>query len=114
MTGIIVKVFGRFYSVLSEGNEISSVLRGKMKTGSDNYSNPVAVGDIVDFSVNIEGLGIIESVGKRKNTFTRKDGVRSREDIIACNLDQVTGGEESLAQAHRAGTDGSCDWRVLE
>jgi len=89
MTGIIVKVYGRFYTVLFDGREINSVLRGKMKTGASNYSNPVAVGDIVDFTINIEGLGIISSVQARKNTFTRKDGVRSREDIIACNLDQV-------------------------
>lgn len=89
MTGIIVKVFGRFYSVLSEGKVINSVLRGRMKTEKSNYSNPVAVGDTVDFSVNNEGLGIIEAVRERKNTFTRKDGLRSREDIIACNLDQV-------------------------
>jgi ribosome biogenesis GTPase len=89
MTGIIIKVFGRFYTVLSNGTEINSVLRGKMKTDKINYSNRVAVGDIVDFSINKEGLGIIESVNKRKNTFSRKDGVRSREDIIACNLDLV-------------------------
>ena len=89
MTGIIIKVFGRFYTVLSNGNEINSVLRGKMKTDKINYSNPVAVGDIVDFLIDKEGLGVIESIKERKNTFTRKDGVRSREDIIACNLDQV-------------------------
>jgi ribosome biogenesis GTPase len=89
MTGIIVKVFGRFYAVLSEGEVINSVLRGRMKTEKSIYSNPAAVGDIVDFSKNTEGLGIIESVRERKNTFTRKDGIRSREDIIACNLDQV-------------------------
>lgn len=89
MTGIISKVFGRFYAVLADGEIINSVLRGRMKTEKSNYSNPAAVGDIVDFSINSEGLGIIESVRERKNTFTRKDGVRSKEDIIACNLDQV-------------------------
>lgn len=89
MTGIIIKVYGRFYTVLFEDGEVNSVLRGKMKTGESNYSNPAAVGDIVDFSINREGLGVIENVRERKNTFTRKDGVRSREDIIACNLDQV-------------------------
>ncbi|MCL1864978.1 MAG: ribosome small subunit-dependent GTPase A [Spirochaetes bacterium] len=89
MTGIIIKVFGRFYTVLYNGSEINSVLRGKIKTDKINYSNPVAVGDTVDFLINNDGLGIIESIKERKNTFTRKDGVRSREDIIACNLDQV-------------------------
>ena len=51
MTGIIIKVFGRFYTVLHNGAEINSVLRGKMKTDKTNYSNPAAVGDIVDFLI---------------------------------------------------------------
>ncbi len=89
MTGVITAVFGRFYTVTYDGGEVNSVLRGRMKTSSSVFSNPAAVGDIVEFSVNKEGLGVIESVCDRKNTFTRKDGVRSREDIIACNLDQV-------------------------
>lgn len=89
MTGIITGVFGRFYTVSFEGGEVNSVLRGRMKTSSSNFSNPAAVGDTVEFSINRDGLGIIESIGERRNTFTRKDGVRSREDIIACNLDQV-------------------------
>ncbi|HOP63582.1 MAG TPA: ribosome small subunit-dependent GTPase A [Spirochaetota bacterium] len=90
MTGHIIKVFGRYYTVLSERGAVNSVLRGKMKTDkTHNYSNPVAVGDIVDFEINDEGLGVISRVHERKNVFTRKDGVRSREDLIACNLDQI-------------------------
>jgi len=90
MTGHIIKVFGRYYTVLSEHGAVNSVLRGKMKIDkTHNYSNPVAVGDIVDFEINNEGLGIISRVHERANVFTRKDGVRSREDLIACNLDQI-------------------------
>ena len=90
MTGHVIKVYGRYYTVLADGEAVNSVLKGKMKIGaSGNFSNPVAVGDIVEFSVNDEGLGVISSVHERKNVFTRKDGVRSREDLIACNLDQI-------------------------
>ncbi len=90
MTGHVIKVFGRYYTVLSEGKAVNSVLRGKMKIGiTDNYSNPVAVGDNIEFEINDDGLGIISRVHERKNVFTRKDGVRSREDLIACNLDQI-------------------------
>lgn len=90
MTGHVIKVYGRYYTVLSGDNAVNSVLRGKMKIGiTDNFSNPVAVGDIVEFEVNDEGLGVISRVHERKNVFTRKDGVRSREDLIACNLDQI-------------------------
>jgi ribosome biogenesis GTPase len=79
MTGHVIKVFGRYYTVLSGDTAVNSVLRGKMKMGiTDNFSNPVAVGDIVEFEVNDEGLGIISRVHQRRNVFTRKDGVRSR------------------------------------
>lgn len=91
MKGTIIKVFGRYYTVLAGEREVISVLRGKLKIPDDSrrFSNPAAVGDVVDFHVRDDGLGVIESVEKRVNIFTRKDGVRSREDIIACNLDQV-------------------------
>lgn len=91
MKGTIIKVFGRYYTVEADDREVISVLRGKLKVPGDTrvFSNPAAVGDVVDFHVKDDGLGVIESVHKRSNIFTRKDGVRSREDIIACNLDQV-------------------------
>ncbi len=91
MKGTIIKVFGRYYTVEGGGRHVDSVLRGRLKVPGDTrvFSNPVAVGDLVDYHVRDDGLGVIESVHKRSNIFTRKDGVRSREDIIACNLDQV-------------------------
>jgi len=91
MEGTITKVFGRYYTVRHGDGETDSVLRGRLKVPGDTrvFSNPAAVGDLVDFHIRDDGLGVIESVHKRRNIFTRKDGVRSREDIIACNLDQV-------------------------
>lgn len=91
MKGTVVKVLGRYYTIHTGDSEVISVLRGKLRLPDDSrvFSNPVAVGDDVEYHINKDGLGIIESVFRRRNIFTRKDGVRSREDIIACNLDQV-------------------------
>lgn len=91
MTGIVIRVFGRYYTVKQDNVEYMSVLRGKIKKDPDmkNFSNPVATGDLVNFSIDRDGLGIIESLIKRRNYFSRKDKLKGKEDIIAANLDQV-------------------------
>ena len=91
MTGIVVRVFGRYYTVKQNNIEYMSVLRGRIKKDPDlrNFSNPVAVGDVVNFSIDRDGLGIIESLVERKNYFSRKDKLKGKEDLIAANLDQV-------------------------
>lgn len=91
MKGTIIKVFGRYYTVEGDGRRVDSVLRGRLEVPEDTrvYSNPAAVGDLVDYHIRDDGLGVIESVHKRRNVFMRQDSVHSRADIIACNLDQV-------------------------
>lgn len=91
MTGIVIRVFGRYYTVKQNNIEYISVLRGKIKKSPEmrSFSNPVAVGDVVNFSIDQEGLGVIESLVERKNFFSRKDKLKGKEDIIAANLDQV-------------------------
>lgn len=91
MTGIVVRVFGRYYTVKHDNSEYMSVLRGRIKKDPElkKFSNPVAVGDVVNFSIDRDGLGIIESLVERKNYFSRKDKLKGKEDIIAANLDQV-------------------------
>ena len=90
MTGTVVKAFGRFYTVRGDGVEINCVLRGKIKKDPrlKIYSEPVAVGDIVDFSTDADELGVIEDVHERRNSFTRKDR-GNKEDIIAANINQI-------------------------
>ncbi len=91
MEGLVVKVYGRFYTVAYDGGEINAVLRGKLKNDRElkRYSSPVAVGDVVVFSINNEGLGVIESIVQRNNHFSRKDRVKGKEDLIASNLDTI-------------------------
>lgn len=91
MTGIVIRVFGRYYTVKQDNVEYISVLRGKIKRTPEmrKFSNPVAVGDVVNFSIDRDGLGIIESLVERKNFFSRKDKLKGKEDLIAANLDQV-------------------------
>ncbi|MFH0975216.1 MAG: ribosome small subunit-dependent GTPase A [Spirochaetota bacterium] len=91
-TGIVSKAFGLFYAVKYNNEFINCVIRGKIRQSKElkKYSDPVAVGDIVDISINDDGTGVINQILSRKNIFSRKEkGRNKKEDIIACNLDLV-------------------------
>ena len=103
----VVKHTGSHYmlSVLPQWELFPAVLRGKIRLKDSNATNPVAVGDIVDFEAEVpEGTGIetvsehvslenpavITSVHKRRNYVIRKSTNLSRQShIIAANLDRA-------------------------
>jgi ribosome biogenesis GTPase len=90
--GTVVKVYGLYYTVDDGVEQIDCYLKGKNRIDKKHklFTNPVAVGDCVVFTLNDEHTGSIISVLERTNHFSRKDrGRNSRVDIIAANLDQV-------------------------
>lgn len=90
--GMIVTVYGLYYTVQCEKERINCVLRGKLRQNKDleRYSNPAAVGDNVKFEVTDDGTGVINEILERQNIFSRKEaGKNKKEDIIACNLDLI-------------------------
>ncbi|MCP4132014.1 MAG: ribosome small subunit-dependent GTPase A [bacterium] len=91
MTGVVVNVLGRYYTVECGDERINCVLRGRIKKDKSlrKYSNPAATGDIVDFEITEGGEGVINSIEERRNLFSRKDKIKGKEDIIAANLDQI-------------------------
>ncbi len=91
MRGTVTKIFGRYYTVEYEGQSIISTLRGRLRKDKrlEKYSEPVAVGDIVDFEMEKDGSGAIELVHERRNIFTRKYKDSDRDDLIAANIDQI-------------------------
>ena len=92
MKGIVIKVYGLFYTVNADNRNINCTLRGILRKTLDNkrFSNPVAVGDFVTISTNADGTGTIDDIDERRNIFSRKEKGRTRqEDIIACNLDRI-------------------------
>ncbi len=91
MTGTVIKVFGRFYTVEFDGRRINSTLRGRLRKDKrlEKYSEAVAVGDVVEFELDNDDTGAIESVHDRRNVFTRKYKDSDRDDLIAANIDQI-------------------------
>ncbi|MCU0849254.1 MAG: ribosome small subunit-dependent GTPase A [Spirochaetes bacterium] len=91
MLGLVTKAMGRFYTVFSETGFRNCGLRGRLRLdeGPRRFTNPVAVGDMVDFEIGEGESGTIKSVRERKNVFSRMESSTGKEDIIAANLDQI-------------------------
>ena len=91
-TGTVVRHTGSHYmvSALPEWNLVLCTLRGKLRLKESGITNPVAVGDRVEYMPEREGTGIIVNVLPRKNYIIRKSTNLSRQShILAANIDYV-------------------------
>ena len=88
---MVVKHTGSHYllSRLPEWDLFPAVLRGKVRLNGSVATNPVAVGDVVDY-IWEEGMSVIERIHPRRNYIIRRSANLSREaHIIAANLDHA-------------------------
>ncbi len=90
-TGTIVKSTGNRYLVKKEdGRIIECVLKGKLRLDGRKTTNPVAVGDVVDYEAGSDSEASITRIHPRKNYIIRKSINLSRQtQIIASNMDQA-------------------------
>ncbi|HLT52723.1 MAG TPA: ribosome small subunit-dependent GTPase A, partial [Flavobacteriaceae bacterium] len=94
MTGTVYKSTGSWYSVKTElGTSYQCRIKGKFRIQGIKSTNPIAVGDVVDFEIEtIDGdtTGIIHHIHERENYIIRKSVNLSKQThIIASNIDQV-------------------------
>jgi ribosome biogenesis GTPase len=94
MTGIVYKSTGSWYSVKAEsGSFYECRIKGKFRIKGIKSTNPIAVGDKVDFeieSTNDVETGVINEIHDRKNYIIRKSVNLSKQThIIAANVDLV-------------------------
>lgn len=91
MNGLVIKNTGSWYSVLTdEGNVVESKIKGNFRLKGIRSTNPVAVGDRVNITVNKEGTAFITEILDRRNYIIRKSPNLSKQShIIAANVDQV-------------------------
>lgn len=90
MRGVIIKSTGSWYQVLEEetGKIYEARIRGKFKLIKTRLTNPLAVGDFVDFSLEVDDIAWITKIEPRKNYLIRKAVNLSKEaHIIASNID---------------------------
>ncbi len=65
-------------------------VKGNFRLKGIRTTNPVAVGDIVEYELNKEGFAFIKKIQERRNYIIRKASNLSKQaHILACNLDQV-------------------------
>jgi ribosome biogenesis GTPase len=95
MTGIVYKSTGSWYTVKTDlGATYQCRIKGKFRMQGIKSTNPIAVGDWVDFDLdtenNDEPVGVVTNIHDRKNYIVRKSVNLSKQThIIASNIDQV-------------------------
>lgn len=111
MKGLVVRNTGFWYMVLPEGKSLREEslrsvgfddghpvadglvpckVKGNFRLKGIRTTNPVAVGDIVEYELNKEGFAFINRIQERRNYIIRKASNLSKQaHILACNLDQV-------------------------
>lgn len=91
MIGRIIKSTGSWYSVILEDNtEISCRVVGKLRLDDTKMTNPIAVGDYVELTLETPTQGNITEVKKRKNYFIRQSPKSKHQvHVVASNIDQA-------------------------
>lgn len=94
MTGTVYKSTGSWYTVKAEdGRWFECRIKGKFRIKGIKSTNPVAVGDVVDFDLDTKSdveTGVITNIHPRENYIVRKSVNLSKQThIIASNVDTV-------------------------
>ena len=92
MTGIVYKSTGSWYFVKSEEGVLYQCrIKGKFRIKGIKSTNPIAVGDSVEFDIETKGdeeIGVIKLIHERTNYIVRKSVNLSKQtQIIASNID---------------------------
>lgn len=96
--GIVIKSTGSWYTVETEnGEKFECKIKGKFRIKGIKSTNPVAVGDHVEFNLqsvsnseNEQKIGLINAISERKNYIIRRSQNLSKQShIIAANIDQA-------------------------
>lgn len=90
MKGLVIKSTGSWYMVKNENNKlIPCRIKGKFRLDGIKHTNPVAVGDYVEFEHEQEN-GVITKIHERFNYIIRKSSNLSKQThIIASNINQA-------------------------
>lgn len=94
MTGVVYKSTGSWYTVRTDlGATYLCRIKGKFRLQGIKSTNPIAVGDIVDFELDTKSddvTGVIDNIHDRINYIVRKSVNLSKQThVIASNIDQV-------------------------
>ena len=93
MIGTVTKSTGSWYAIRGENHELYMArIVGKIKLLDNKTTNPIAVGDQVDFEIEDpkEGTAVITSVRPRTNYVVRQSPRKRHQlHVLASNIDQA-------------------------
>ncbi len=92
MQGVVIKSTGSWYFVyIKDGTHTKCRIKGKFRTQGIKSTNPIAVGDKVEFELlPQENVGVITKIFDRKNFMVRKSVNLSKQiHILASNIDMA-------------------------
>ncbi|MEM7549972.1 MAG: ribosome small subunit-dependent GTPase A [Bacteroidota bacterium] len=92
MKGQVQRSTGSWYQIKNEAGELLNArLKGKFKLKNNKITNPLAVGDYVDYELEPESNnGIINEILPRENYIIRKSTHKTEHaHILASNVDQL-------------------------
>lgn len=94
MTGLVIRTTGSWYKILPlQGQEeevVDGRLRGNYRLRGNKQTNPVAVGDYVDYDMQSDGTAVISNVQDRRNYIVRRATKLSKQThVIASNIDRL-------------------------
>ncbi|MGN6401831.1 MAG: ribosome small subunit-dependent GTPase A [Flavisolibacter sp.] len=91
-TGVVYKSTGSWYQVKDAANKVwNARMKGVFKLDDITSTNPIAVGDVVDFTLENENEHsvIITKIHDRHNHINRQSPrIKSQQHIVAANIDQ--------------------------
>jgi len=91
LKGLVLKSTGSQYIIKSETNQfLFCKIKGNLRLNEGKGTNPIAIGDWVEYSPIDLNSGIITQIFNRKNYIIRKSPNLSRQyHILAANIDQA-------------------------
>ncbi|MBN1949581.1 MAG: ribosome small subunit-dependent GTPase A [Bacteroidales bacterium] len=88
--GLIIKTTGSWCLVESRGEVYRCRVKGKFRIKNITTTNPVAVGDKVEFELIEDGTGVIKKLEPRNNYVIRRSTRFQKEaHLLAANIDQA-------------------------
>jgi ribosome biogenesis GTPase len=92
MQGVVYRSTGSWYNVKDDAGKMwNARLKGVFKLDDITSTNPIAVGDVVDFELENENeqTVTITKIHDRKNHINRQSPrIKSQQHIVAANIDQ--------------------------
>lgn len=92
MQAVVRRSTGSWYDIVNDRGELLQArIKGKFKLEGKKTTNPVAVGDIVEYEPqkNEESVVITKILPRRNYIIRKANNLSKQEHIIAANLDQV-------------------------